>query len=162
MKKALVAAGAILALAGAPAQAACWTPREVAAAKVRDLDTMLMVSALRCRFENAALIDRYKAVVTRHRAALTQINLELRDHFVAESGQKEGLNRLDSYITRVANRYGAGADGLSCDMLTSIAAAAESEVSTPEALIALAERAGVVPELTDAACPAPVLIAAVH
>lgn len=157
-----MAAGAILALAGVPVQASCWTPREVAAAKVRDLDTMLMVSALRCRFETAGLLDRYKAVVTRHRAALTQINLELRDHFVSELGQKEGLHQLDRYITRVANRYGAGADGLSCDMLTSIAAAAEGEESTPEALIALAERAGVVPELAGQACPAPVMIAAVR
>ena len=43
MKKAFVLVGTVLALASTPVNAACWTQNEVAAAKVRDLDTMLMV-----------------------------------------------------------------------------------------------------------------------
>ncbi len=153
MGKTIVAAGALLALAGVPAQAACWTPEQVGAAKVRDFDTMLMVSALRCRFGGTELLNRYNQVVVRHRAALTHHNGHLRARFVATHGAKEGVNQLDRYVTRVANRYGAGAEGVDCAMLVSIADAALAEASTPAALIALADRSGVRPEMIGGACP---------
>lgn len=153
MRKTLVAVGAILALAGVPAQAACWTPQAVAAAKVRDFDTMLMVSALRCRFGSAGLLDRYNQVVVRHRAALTHHNGNLRAHFEREYGARDGANQLDRYITRVANRYGAGAEGLSCESLRSIADAALASASSPRALTELADTALVVPEMAGGPCP---------
>jgi hypothetical protein len=152
MNKAMMVAGAVLALASTPVNAACWTPREVAAAEVRDFDTMLMVSGLRCRFQSTALIDTYNTMVVRHRGALTEANMLLKAHFTAAVG---GANALDSYITRVANRYGAGAEDLSCDSLRSIAEAALAEPSTLAALTALAERAAVRPELPEGACAAP-------
>lgn len=150
--------GAVLSLASTPVQAACWTPNEVAAAKVRDLDTMLMVSGLRCRFQNTALLDTYNKMVVQHRAALTEANMLLKGHFTKAIG---GANALDSYITRVANRYGAGADNLSCESLQSIAAATMAEEPTLEALAAVAVRAEVDPILPEGACaPAPIQIAA--
>ncbi len=152
MKKALTVAGTVLALASTPVNAACWTQNEVAAAKVRDLDTMLMVSGLRCRFQSTALLQTYNAMVVRHRAALTQANMVLQSHFTPAAG---GANELDRYITRVANRYGAGAEDLSCDSLQSIAAAALQEESTLPALVALADRAAVAPELPGGTCGAP-------
>lgn len=154
MKKAMMVAGAVLALVSTPVNAACWTQSEVAAAKVRDFDTMLMVSGLRCRFKSVALLNTYNAMVVRHRAALTEANMLLKGHFTPAIG---GANALDSYITRVANRYGAGAEDLSCESLQSIAEAALNEPSTLAALTALAERAAVVPVLPEGACAAPAL-----
>lgn len=154
MKKAMMVAGAVLALVSTPVNAACWTQSEVAAAKVRDFDTMLMVSGLRCRFKSVALINTYNAMVVRHRAALTEANMQLKGHFTPAIG---GANALDSYITRVANRYGAGAEDLSCESLQSIAEAALNEPPTLAALTALAERAAVVPVLPEGACAAPAL-----
>ena len=53
MNKLIAAAAAVAAcslVASAPVQAqACWGPQAVAAAKLRNLDIMLMVTALRCR-----------------------------------------------------------------------------------------------------------------
>lgn len=158
MKRTTMIVGIALALASTPIQAACWTPGEVAAAKVRDLDTMLMVSGLRCRFQSAALLTTYNEMVVRHRAALTEANMQLRGHFTAAIG---GANALDRYITRVANRYGAGAEDLSCASLQSIAEAAMAEPSTLAALTALADRAAVRPELPEGACAAPKLQIAV-
>jgi hypothetical protein len=152
MKRAFVIAGAGLALVSTPVNAACWTQNEVAAAKVRDFDTMLMVSGLRCRFQSATLLQTYNAMVVRHRAALTQANMLLQSHFSPAAG---GANELDRYITRVANRYGAGAEDLSCDSLQSIAEAALQETSTLPALVALADRAAVTPELPGGVCEAP-------
>ena len=157
MKNAMMVVGAVLALASTPVQAACWTPNEVAAAKVRDFDTMLMVSGLRCRFQSTALLDTYNKMVVRHRPALTEANMLLKGHFTKAIG---GANALDSYITKVANRYGAGADNLSCESLRSIAAAAMAEDSTLRALVALAERAEVSPVLPEGACATPLQIAA--
>ncbi len=148
----MMVAGAVLALASTPVNAACWTQSEVAAAKVRDFDTMLMVSGLRCRFQSTALINTYNAMVVRHRAALTEANMHLKAHFAKAAG---GAHALDSYITRVANRYGAGAENLSCESLRSIAAAAMNEEPTLEALTAIAERAEVAPVLPEGACAAP-------
>lgn len=154
MKKAIIVAGAAMALVATPVNAACWTPREVAAAKVRDFDTMLMVSGLRCRFQNAALLATYNAVVTRHRAALAEANQQISGHFTAAIG---GAKALDRYITRVANRYGAGAEDLSCESLELIAKAALNEPATLAALTSLAERAAVRPELPEGACAPPAL-----
>jgi len=154
MIKTVAAFGAIMALVSTPVKAACWTPSEVAAAEVRDFDTMLMVSGLRCRFQSASLLETYNAVVVRHRPVLSEANMLLKAHFNPANG---GANALDKYITRVANRYGAGAEGLSCDSLHSIAQAALAEPSTMEALTALATRADVRPELPDGICEAPKL-----
>lgn len=161
MKKTILVAGAVLALAGMPAQAAtCWTPQQVAAAKVRDFDTMLMVSALRCRFESRELANDYNAMVMRHRSGLSETNRTLGARFKGIYGEREGLNRLDRYVTQVANHYGAGtSEGLSCASLSSIAQAAIAEPQTVAALVGLAERAGVVPHTPEGVCQAPVIMA---
>ena len=157
MKKAMVIACSVLSLASTPVNAACWTQNEVAAAKVRDLDTMLMVSGLRCRFKSTALLDTYNAMVVRHRRPLSEANARLQGHFATVIG---GATALDRYITRVANRYGADAESLTCESLHSIAVAAMAEEPTLDALIALAERAAVVPVLPEGGCTPPVQIAA--
>ncbi|MEP6786297.1 MAG: hypothetical protein ABI898_11230 [Sphingomonadales bacterium] len=160
MRKTVLAAGAMLALAGVPVQAACWTPQQVSAAKVRDFDTMLMVSALRCRFESRQLVNDYNTMVMRHRAGLSEMNRTLGARFKAIHGEREGLNQLDRYVTQVANHYGAGtSEQLTCASLVSIAEAAIAEPQTAAALIALADRAGVVPHTPEGVCEAPVIMA---
>ncbi len=157
MKRAMVIAGAVLSLASTPVNAACWTQNEIAAAKVRDLDTMLMVSGLRCRFKSAALLDTYNAMVVHHHGPLSEANARLKEHFTNVIG---GASALDRYITRVANRYGADAESLTCESLLSIAAAAMAEEPTLDALVAFAERAAVAPVLPEGACALPVQMAA--
>jgi hypothetical protein len=153
MVRTAICALAALVIVAAPARAACWRGDEVAAAKVRDLDTMLMVSSLRCRTVDAGMVVRYNAFVTKHRAPLTQANVTLRARFAALVGKAGALNAYDKYITKVANRYGAGADGLSCADFSSIADAAMAESPNFAALAAIAERAGTQPVMDDAACP---------
>jgi hypothetical protein len=135
------------------AQANCWTPSQVAAAKVRDLDTMLMVSALRCRLTGSDLLTRYNAFVAQDRVPLTEVNDVLRAHFTESVGKAEALNAFDNYVTKVANRYGAGVEGLSCADMASIVDAAASEKPSFVALAEVAERAKVAPVLDEQACP---------
>jgi alpha-D-ribose 1-methylphosphonate 5-triphosphate diphosphatase PhnM len=151
MKRGLLRVAAAVALSAVSvtsAQAACWNDAAVSAAKVRDLETMLMVSALRCRASDNAMLKQYNRFVVTSRSALASVNQTLRDHF-AGSG---GLNAYDRYVTSIANRYGAGADGLGCDDMTSILSAAEAEGGSLAGLTRLANDAGVEPRLSGERC----------
>jgi hypothetical protein len=138
----------------APAQAACWTSEQVSAAKVRDLDTMLMVASLRCRHTNVAVLTSYNNYVVRHRKPLVQVNDMLRNHY-ASGDKKAAMTAYDNYVTKVANRYGAGAEGLSCNDMLSIVDAMAAEQPQIDALIAVAERAGVKPYIDAETCERP-------
>jgi hypothetical protein len=111
--KAWAAAAAVAAMAvSAPAQAACWSDDTMAAAKVREFETLLMVSALRCRAMGRDIIGHYNNFVRENRNQLAAANDTLRAQFTAEGA---GLNGYDRYVTQLANRYGAGAGGFDCD-----------------------------------------------
>ena len=149
----IVVAFAAVAIVAAPAHAQCWNADQIAAAKVRDMETMLMVSSLRCRADHRQMIGQYNAFVVKSRAALNQVNDTLKAHFTEEVGARRSLDAYDSYVTRIANRYGAGADGLSCDDLSDITVAALNENATFAALSDLADRADVRPVIEGGACP---------
>ncbi len=143
----------ILALSGlvatAPAQAACWTSDAISAAKVREFETVLMVSALRCKASGGAMLSNYNAFVRASRPALTQANDELRAHFVR---QGSGLNGYDRYVTSLANRYGAGG-GFNCSEAAQMVHAALEGAHSLERLEALADRANLSPVGSWQSCP---------
>ena len=97
-------AGAALLLASAPANAAgCWAKEDAAvAAKVRELQTMLMVGALRCRATGIDILPSYNAFVSTHRKTIAAMNDRLKAHF-ASSGPTEGQSiTLDAEGSTVA------------------------------------------------------------
>lgn len=148
-----IATAALAAMScNAPAYAACWSAPEVAAAQVRDLETMLMVSALRCRLMAKNFLGEYNQLIKQSRPALTAANDLLRAHFVAAAGAKGGLDAYDRYVTSIANRYGAGAAGLSCADMASILSAANAEQGSAAGLARLARDAGVNPVLSGGHC----------
>ena len=98
------------------------------------------------------MIARYNQFVVKSRGALLQVNDQLRTHFAENDGAGRALGAYDSYVTKTANRYGAGAEGLTCDDLSAITDAALNETPSFVALLALAERAGVQPLLDGGAC----------
>lgn len=154
--RSVLAAAVIAALPISSAQAACWDENSVNAAKVRDMETMLMVSALRCRLKgDPQMLTSYNDFVRTSRAALVQVNDTLRAHFAGEGG----LNAYDRYVTAIANRYGGGAEGLTCEDMSSILAAAQAERGSLTGLTRLANAAEVQPVLDGGRCP--VTIAAV-
>lgn len=126
MFKSMRALCATLAMLGSTlpvtAQATCWSEDAADAAAVRDMETMLMVGALRCRGESQAIIARYNGFIRNNRAALTQANDRLRAYFTASGS---GLNGYDRYVTSLANRYGGG-DGLSCPQIERVIDYAQS------------------------------------
>lgn len=146
--------GATAALTATQAQAAtCWGTQAVEAAQVRDFETMLMVSALRCRLSGAGFLNEYNSFIRGKRAALTQVNDELRAHFQKAAAGKAALDAYDGFVTQLANSYGAGADGLDCSDMQSLMRAANEAAPTRGALVALAQRAGAEPRLPNNSCP---------
>ena len=144
INKALAAAAAMATLAS-PANAACWTDAAYQAAQVRELDTMLMVQALRCRKTSATFLNEYNRFVQVSRPALLQANAELKAHF-------GGLNAYDNYMTTVANRYGAGTGDLDCADTASIVRAAVATKGSSQALFRLAADAGMEPAIDGSRC----------
>lgn len=145
--------------ANSAAQASCWTSEAVEAAKVRNMETMLMVSALRCRTSEKRMLDHYNSFVRSSRPVLTQVNDELRAHFVAVAGAKAGLNAYDSYVTSIANRYGAGAKGMDCEDMSRLLKAADRQGGSASSLAAVADEWRVSPDLPGRRCPARVAAA---
>lgn len=153
-KRAALCAVALASLvASAPANAAgCWSDEAAEAAKVRDMETMLMVSALRCRLKGVDFLPAYNRFVRESRPALTRVNDTLREHFDDGFGHRVALNRYDRYVTSIANRYGGGADGLDCYDMEDITHAALETRGSPVELVQLAELAGARPELDGGLC----------
>ncbi|MFN4284259.1 MAG: hypothetical protein ACK4NA_16640 [Alphaproteobacteria bacterium] len=96
-----VAAAALLAAApAAEAQTAPANAREQAAFDVRFLQTEFMVAALSCGRPDYQSF--YNSFVARFGAPLKRHADVLKAHFTREYG-KQGLNRLDSFATKLAN-----------------------------------------------------------
>jgi hypothetical protein len=151
------------ALLAGSAQANCWSDTAYRAAQVRELDTMMMVEALRCRKTAANFVHHYNDYVVASRIALLKANADLRSHFATVVGPKGALSAYDNYMTTVANRYGAGTEGLACEDMASIVQAAIATNGSAEALYQIAVAANMVPTVASnrcAAVEAPVMIAA--
>jgi hypothetical protein len=102
------AAAALAAMASAvpaqaQAQARCWADREVAAAQVRDMQTLLMVAALRCRAAHIDISADYDGFVTAQKAAIDQADLVIKQHFAQAGGAQADY---DHFATSLANGFG--------------------------------------------------------
>lgn len=159
MKRLLVGCAAAMAMLSGAAQAACWTEIAVEAAQVRDFETKMMVSMLRCRIKGADYTQAYNRFVVEKRPLLSAASGELRAQFARTVGPSRAMNAYDDYMTKVANSYGGGEGGLSCDETASMLDAAVGAHNLTD-LLDLAVRAGSSPYLPEERCPAPARFAA--
>jgi hypothetical protein len=154
-KGALGLAGAAL-LCAQPASAAmsCWDEQEAAAAKIRDLQSRLMVATLRCRAMGIDVLTAYNDFVRINRTTLQQANGVIKAQFDQGYGQ-DGLRFYDSFTTALANEYGGDAtSGEICEQTAAIAAEAVLAEGDVGLLVDLADRTGRSPELPGGVCPA--------
>lgn len=123
MKKVYLAAAMLAAtslVAATPAQAqSCWGTEAVNAAKLRNLDIMLMVTALRCRMGADNFQPDYYNFSAAHQAELNVANGVLRAQF-AGAGATAANRALDKMSTGIANSYGIGHPELGCHELRQI------------------------------------------
>ncbi len=118
------ASGALLVLASAPALAApaCWSAELVQAAKLRQLDVMLMVGSLRCRTGAQDYRASYDRFLLRHRPLLGRVNQAILAEMRGKLGPIGALEALDQASVRMANQYGEQAS-FGCNDLGQVAAA---------------------------------------
>ncbi len=105
---AVVAAGLNLAIVSSSiAQAAtpadCWSPDEVAAVRIRNLQSMLLVESLKCRDTVPDTVAAYNDFVTKKRALLLTNKYRVQDHFIKNYGAAAGSVASNNYETRAGN-----------------------------------------------------------
>lgn len=152
-----VLAAAVAAMTVSSAQAACWSPKSASAAQVREFETMLMVTALRCRAGRDDFMSDYNSFIRSSRTTLTGVNDDLRTQFGGNG--RAALNRYDSYVTSIANRHGAGGAGIDCREAKSLAKAAVAARGSRASLDDIAARSGVDPDLPGGRCRGSVVAA---
>ena len=135
----------------AQAQDRCWSEREVAAAQVREMQTMLMVAALRCRAVNIDISADYNGFVATQRAALERANLVIKQHFAAVGGQQADYDR---FATSLANGFGDGQTNES-SCAEAAALAHDGAAATADAVEALAMARVFPTALPDGRCAVP-------
>ena len=137
----------------APAQASCWSEADMDAAKVRDLQSRLMVATLRCNAAGVDVTGAYNSFVVANRETLQGINGVLMTQFRAGAGDDEAQVQYDRYATALANAYGGDAtDRRVCANTARLAEEAAGAAGSVARLVALHSRVGLPPPRPGAAC----------
>lgn len=103
-KLALIASLASVSVAQAQTNATCWKQAETDAARVRNVQTVLMIAALECKTSSFAADRLYNDFVAKNRSTLQGHNDALRSYFFRASGEVEGRRAYDRFTTSLANR----------------------------------------------------------
>jgi hypothetical protein len=155
MKKGgLIAAAAAVSCAGMPAQAAmqCWNPTQVAAAKVRDLQSRLMVATLRCQAMGVDVSGAYNRFVGANRTTIQGANAVLLAQFRSGYGS-QAQTHYDRFATALANLYGADAtDHDVCADTGALADEAAAAAGDIRLLVAIEDRYGFSSSLPGGEC----------
>lgn len=163
MLKRILVVTTAAAVVAAPVQATCWKSDEVSAASVRELQSMLMVAALRCQVAGFPMMNDYNEFVQSNRLAISAMNDRLKAHFIHAMGAVGGQRAYDSFTTSMANGYGAASSSADvCGEADSLAREGAMLAGSIDGLMLLAERQGLMAKLPEGLCASasPVTIAA--
>ena len=139
--------------APAGATPACWSEADMDAAKVRDLQSRLMVATLRCNAAGVDVTRAYNHFIVANRATLQGINGVLMTQFRSGFGDDEAQTQYDRYATALANAYGGDAtDRRVCTNTARLAEEAAGANGNVGRLVALHSRIGLPPPRPGAAC----------
>jgi hypothetical protein len=153
-RKAVGLAAAAFAFAQ-PAQAtmSCWGQQEAAAAKIRDLQSRLMVATMRCRAMGVDVLSAYNDFVRVNRTTIQEANGLIKAQFAQGYGSL-GDTFYDRFTTALANEYGADpTDGEICDETADAAWDASAAQGDVQRLLDVADRLGPPPRLPGGECP---------
>ncbi len=152
-RAALVAGAVMLCVpTTANAQAGCWNQTQVAAAKVRDLQSRLMVATLRCSAMGVNVAAAYNRFLAANRDTIRGANAVLMDQFQATHG-RQAQAQYDSFTTAMANIYGDDSTSESvCAETVVLAEEAAATAGDIDALVAIEDRLGFVSALPGGQC----------
>lgn len=90
------------------------------AQKIRQIDIMLMVTSLRCRFESNDFRTEYQDFQASHEPEIHFANNRIKADFRKYEANGIAQKSFDSLITKMANRFGNGHPWLGCAELKSV------------------------------------------
>jgi hypothetical protein len=154
LKGGVCAVAAASAFLAQPVQAApsCWNAQRVAAAKVRDLQSRLMVATMRCSAMGINILPAYNEFVRTNRSTLQSANGLIKAQFTATYGSR-GVTEYDSFTTRLANAYGADPTNAAiCARTASLARQAVDANGDIGQLLQVVESMGRTPDLPGGEC----------
>ena len=134
-----------------PAQA-CWSTDAVQAAKIMNLNNLLMVSALRCRMGEYNFLNEYNRFVQSNRAHLAAQHGVVEQHFARFHGAKHASLALDAFNIGLANSFGAGHPTMGCREIKSLATEISADSLTVVSLVLAADRSVGEPDLPGGNC----------
>lgn len=147
----LAATAAATAMVATSAQAGCWSEAEYRAAHVKELEVMLLVESLKCRATPANFIEDYNRFIEVSRPTLTKVNATMKGHFAGEVGARGADNAFDSYLIKVANRYGGAS---ACADMAAITKDAVASGGSHEAIYKVAVTFQAIPTVPGQVCSA--------
>ena len=148
-----LAAASLLFVQPARADMACWGQKQAAAAKLRDLQSRLMVATMRCQAMGVDVLAAYNGFVRTNRTTIQDANGVIKAQFVAGYGS-DGMNQYDRFTTALANGYGGDQTDFGvCVETAQVAEEATAAQGDVSLLLALADRTGPPPSLPGGECP---------
>lgn len=139
------------ALAATPAQA-CWTSAEQDAARIANMNQMLMVSALRCRFGNDNFLSSYNSFVRQNNDVLAEQHGIIKARYARSMDEKASFAELDRFMIALANYYGGGHGDPDCAKLDKLSRELSRGKQDVKLLAQLADDVVGVPHQAKHAC----------
>lgn len=87
--------------------AECWRADEAKAVRIQNLQTMLMVDAIKCQETMASTLEGYNAFLAKRQDTLIANKYLMQAHFVRKLGPVEGAKAATDYDTKVGNLLSA-------------------------------------------------------
>jgi hypothetical protein len=145
-------AAAVSAAAVQPAQA-CWNETGQDAVKITHLNTMLLVTALRCRGGADNFLPEYNRFVVNNSSISGNQGRVIKTHFAATHGAKGAEGALDRMSIGFANSYGTGHRQMNCKQLKMLAAGLASQKHGVATLAQAADSAIIPSSMPGGTCP---------
>lgn len=138
-------------LVATPAQA-CWTNAEQDAARIANMNQMLMVSALRCRFGNDNFLSDYNRFVRQNNDVLASQHNIIKARYARTMGQKAAFAELDRFMIALSNYYGGGHGDPDCAKLEKLSGELSRGRQDVKTLALIADEVVGVPRQASQAC----------
>lgn len=154
MKKSIGSIAAVvlgISLVATPAQA-CWTNAEQDAARIANMNQMLMVSALRCRFGNDNFLSHYNRFIRNNNDVLATQHAIIKGRYARTMGEKAAFAELDRFIIALSNYYGGGHGDPDCAQLEKLSAELSEGRRDVKTLAMIADEVVGVPRQASQAC----------
>ncbi len=136
-----------------PAQA-CWNEAGQDAVKITHLNTMLLVTALRCRGGADNFLPEYNRFVINNSGLIGNQGKVIKAHFAATHGGRGAEGALDRMSIGFANSYGTGHRNMGCRELKMLARDLASQRHGVATLVEAADMAIESTRLPGGTCPA--------